>query len=544
MTVLFAARLPAWVIALSVYLADTRPVENLRYEPTLLIVTLALVLVTVSYAPLLRRIVRARLHLAPEGRGDLFALVALDLTLVFGVLLLSGGFNTPYYHFAIVALLVPAFLLGWAGSLATLVVFIGALIATWSVSGGGTDLWLRREQFGGPIPGLLVTPVLVVVVAQYLAWVVRRLEEEYERTRRALDETTAMYGVARAVGVSEDPAQLGRDAVAEIGTTALFPHVSAWLRDGEELRLVASAGRPLARADFALRGELLPDSHAPLRRLRLHRAGGNQAPPNIDLLAVPLYTERELAGALAVDASPLTVNQTLLLRAVGEQLSHGFARIALADERARLVAAEERARIARDIHDGVAQSLYMLTLHLDKTASLVEGDPVLGERIRLLLWLAREALVEVRQYVFDLEPLLAGRTSLVQTVREQASEFAKIGEISIVVESEGEEKVLPLSVRGALYRVVQEALANACRHAEASRITVRVAYRDQELALEISDDGVGFDAAGASGAGHGLRNMSERLGEVGGELRVESVPGDGTTILARLPLSEVSPAAR
>ncbi len=281
-TVLFAARLPAWLIALSIVVADTRPADNLGREPTLLAVTLAQVAVTIAYAPLLRRRVLRRLGLREGARVDLLVLSALDMALVFAVLYLSGGFNTPYYHFAIVALLVPAFLLGWVGSLAVLVAFVAALIVTWSVAGGGTDLWFRREQFGGPIPGLLVTPVLVVVVAQYLAWVVRWLEDAYARARRALNETTALYAVARAVQAHERPRELAREVVAAIGATERFPHLSVWELDGETLRPLAAFGRSRvgSSAVFIEPGEgELP----PLRRLRLDSEGESGRGANDEL---------------------------------------------------------------------------------------------------------------------------------------------------------------------------------------------------------------------------------------------------------------------
>jgi signal transduction histidine kinase len=268
-------------------------------------------------------------------------------------------------------------------------------------------------------------------------------------------------------------------------------------------------------------------------RLRLVTAG-----TTTDLDALPLLLGDRLLGALAFEVTgPARPTDSLLLLAVAEQLASAFARLELAGEKDVLVAAEERARIAREIHDGVAQSLYMLTLHLDKTATLVENDPVLSERIRLLLWMSREALVEVRQYIFDLKPLLTGQTSLTQTIRDQAAEFSRIAGIAIEIATEGDERELPVAARGALFRVVQEAFANAYRHGDAKRVDVRVAFEPDELAIDIVDDGRGFTPAEVTSGGFGLRNMRERVDEVGGSVRVESEPGRGARIQVRVPLA-------
>ncbi|MEZ4502954.1 MAG: sensor histidine kinase [Dehalococcoidia bacterium] len=531
-TVLFATRFPAWLIALAVVITDTRPSDNLRHEPWLLIATFLLVAFGTAYVPVIRPSLSRALDFELTGRRDLMVLAAIDMAIVLGVLWASGGLNTPYYHFAIMALLVPVFLVGWTASLVVLAGFLAAMVLIWSNTGGGIEVWTARAQLGGAVPGLLITPVLVVVVARYMAWLAGRLDRAYERTRLALDDTETLYEVARAVAAGDPATELAQTVTSGLADTGRFSRLVICGASEGSLRALADTAGATDSTTAAF-VTVAGGGDAPQHRLRLEADG-----TSTDLEVLPLLMGDRLLGALAFEASePLRPTDSLLLVAVAEQLASAFARLELAAEKDVLVAAEERARIAREIHDGVAQSLYMLTLHLDKTATLVEDDPVLGERIRLLLWMSREALVEVRQYIFDLKPLLTGQTSLTQTIRDQAAEFSRIAGIAIEIEALGEERELPVAARGALFRVVQEAFANAYRHGDAKHVDVRVAFEPHELAIDIADDGRGFTPSEVSGGGFGLRNMRERLDEVGGSVNVESEPGRGARIEVRVPLA-------
>ena len=536
-TVFFAARLGPWAIALSIVVAHTRPIENVRHEPWLLLATLLWIALGVAYVPYARSWLSARLGFNLGGRTDLLAVAALDQIFAFVVVLLSGGLNTPYYHFAVTALLIPAFILGWRSSLAAMAGFLATMIISWSVVGGGVDGWLRREQFGGPIPGLLITPALVMLVARYMASLASGLERGYERAKRGLEDTQALYNVARVSAAASTPADLASDALWVIAGMQRFQRLVVSEERGGDTLPLADTNEPAA---MSATWTAPPGSREGSTTGTLHLATPDGRAAELDTL--PLYSGDELLGALSFESvGPLTSSDTLLLRAIAEQLATAFANLRLAAEKDLLVAAEERARIAREIHDGVAQSLFMLALHLDKTAALVDDDPVLGERIRLLLWMAREALVEVREYIFDLKPLLAGQVSLTQTIRDQASEFSRVAGVAIGIEVEGAERELPIHHRGALFRVVQEAFANAYRHGDANRIDVLVTFADDSVAIEVRDNGRGFSVLDPPGTGLGLRNMRERVAEVGGTVEIDSEPGGGTTVRVHVRSTPLNP---
>ena len=202
-------------------------------------------------------------------------------------------------------------------------------------------------------------------------------------------------------------------------------------------------------------------------------------------------------------------------------------------QQAELAAVEERSRIAREIHDGIAQSIYMLSLHLETSADLArQHREDLEERLDGLVNLSKETLLEVRHYIFDLKPYLAGEKGLASMVENQVREFNNIAGVPTRLETEGEER--PVAVATCVYRVTQEALANAFKHAMASGVDMLLGFGPGEVKLSVRDDGRGFDLVNAN-HGHGLTNMRERVEELGGKFSLLTAPGEGTQVVIHLP---------
>ncbi len=222
-----------------------------------------------------------------------------------------------------------------------------------------------------------------------------------------------------------------------------------------------------------------------------------------------------------------------------ERARHALAEnVRLQKEREELAAQEERSRVAREIHDGIAQSIYMLTLNLEKAAEVASGDRKLGERLGRLVGLAKETLLEVRHYIFDLKPLLSGDAGLITTIQGQIREFSTVSGLPAKLQVEGKERKVPLAVGSSLYRIAQEALANVYRHAEASAIDIDLVFQDESVSLEVRDNGHGFSVDEALVGGRGLRNIHQRVGELGGEVKIASVPGQGASVRVTLPIGE------
>jgi signal transduction histidine kinase len=206
-------------------------------------------------------------------------------------------------------------------------------------------------------------------------------------------------------------------------------------------------------------------------------------------------------------------------------------------QQAEVAALTERTRIAREIHDGIAQSIYMLNISLEACVELADrGQENLKARLQSLVQISKQALLDTRHYIFDLKPLMEGERSVVQMVEHQAQEFRTVTAIPTVFTATGAEVALPLAAGAGLYRMVQEGLANVFKHAQATEVNVELAFRNQGIRLWIRDNGKGFDTA-APHSGYGLDNMAERARELGGALSIESTPGEGTSLTATVPLN-------
>jgi signal transduction histidine kinase len=229
------------------------------------------------------------------------------------------------------------------------------------------------------------------------------------------------------------------------------------------------------------------------------------------------------------------------LAAVAVENSRLFA---VAREKAVL---EERHRLARDLHYSVSQSLFGISLGASAARESLDANPDrASEAVDYVVKAARQSLATMHSLIFELRPDVLIEERLVATLRKLAS-LLQTRHGPVVKTSLGDEPDLPLEAKDVLYRVGQEAMHNAARHAHASRVALNLHVTGHEIVLEVIDDGIGFDPT-ATHAGHlGLRSMRERMMELGGTLAIESEPGSGTRIIANLPyqnqFSVASPAA-
>ena len=202
---------------------------------------------------------------------------------------------------------------------------------------------------------------------------------------------------------------------------------------------------------------------------------------------------------------------------------------------AEIAALSERSRIAREIHDGVAQSIYMLSLNLETAVELAaKKHEDLPKRLDSLVSLSKSTLLEVRHYIYDLKPYLEGEQSMEHMLENIIREFRTVAGVDTALETKGEERHVPISVATALYRLTQEVLANAFKHAEASKVSVGLEFLPDGLRLTVHDDGRGFNVE-ESIPGHGLTNMRQRTEELEGKYTIESAPGQGTHVSVWLP---------
>jgi signal transduction histidine kinase len=196
---------------------------------------------------------------------------------------------------------------------------------------------------------------------------------------------------------------------------------------------------------------------------------------------------------------------------------------------------DERQRMAREIHDTLAQGLTGIVTQL-QAAEHAAGEPAAWRRhFAAATGLARESLSEARRSVDALrpEPLETGRLS--EALADVAGRWSELHGIEVKVTTTGMTRPMRPESEVALLRTAQEALANVARHAEAARVGVTLSYLEHEVALDVRDDGRGFDPARLCGTGFGLVAMRQRIEALSGRLQVESEPGAGTGISACVP---------
>ena len=201
---------------------------------------------------------------------------------------------------------------------------------------------------------------------------------------------------------------------------------------------------------------------------------------------------------------------------------------------------EERARVARELHDSVAQTLAALVLQLS-AAQRRSTDPALAEQLELVRAIAGEALEEVRLLSHTVHPRVLEDLGLPSALEWLARQTREAEGLAINVSVSPVPDTLPPPSAAALYRVAQEALRNAVRHAQARQVDI-ILEQDASgyLRLDVVDDGVGFDLAVAEERrpGMGLFAMRERVGLVDGTMDIDSIPGAGTRVSARVPLNQ------
>jgi signal transduction histidine kinase len=216
-----------------------------------------------------------------------------------------------------------------------------------------------------------------------------------------------------------------------------------------------------------------------------------------------------------------------------------------ASERLLTAQEDERRRLGRDLHDGVGQTLTAMVLTLDAAEStLWAGEQAPSAMARAGIGRAQElaaiALDETRDVAYQLRPARFVETGLVAAVKR----LAETAGVPITVNADPEltrAGVLEPEDEMSVYRVIQEALSNATRHAQARRIRVDLTTDGLVLMVRISDDGIGFDQGSSEDRGLGLAGMRERALILRAALSIDSTPGEGSTVVLRVPLVPASP---
>lgn len=237
----------------------------------------------------------------------------------------------------------------------------------------------------------------------------------------------------------------------------------------------------------------------------------------------------------------MTIGHTMRLeRELERRLDENTrARADLQELSAKLLRAQENERrtLARELHDEVGQSLSAILMEADNAAA-ADASSEAREHLLAVRKLAEKTVNEVRDLALLLRPSMLDDFGLVPALNWHAREMTKRTGLNVIVAADEEADDLPDEHKTCIYRLVQEAINNAARHANARNVEVAVKREEERVRCSVRDDGAGFDTRFVRGLG--LLGMEERVRRLGGRLAVESNPGRGTAIVAELPVAELA----
>jgi signal transduction histidine kinase len=258
------------------------------------------------------------------------------------------------------------------------------------------------------------------------------------------------------------------------------------------------------------------------------------------MMMVPLSVRGSAFGTLTVGnligGRRFALDDLALVETFAEQAAVAIEYGRAQHELKRLMVMEDRERIAKELHDGVIQSLFAVGMSLQATATLSRDDEI-SQRIEGAVAEVDRVIRDLRNYIFGLRPGILADRQLDQALREMAGDSEDRTGVTTVVDVDPRVASELAGRAGDIIQLTREALSNIGRHAGARTCRVTLRRKDDRTAvLEIDDDGTGFDPEAAAGKGHGLRNLGERVASLGGVLEIQSSPGEGTTVKALIPL--------
>ena len=397
--------------------------------------------------------------------------------------------------------------------------------------------------------------------------------QESDSLLRRNRDLAVLYAIAGNLNRKIDVHEALQEVLAQVTKLLGLQTGWVWLLDEQDMPYLAAAqSLPPYLADHPqrmtgyclcldtfLEGDLEGAANVDvLRCSRLKNAERENDPSSLGLrfhASVPIYagdTPIGVLNAASEDWRELEAEELQLLHIIGVQIGLAIQRARLSAEHTRaatrLATIEERNRLAREIHDTLAQGLAAITLQLETADALAMSNPERAqEAIRRALGLARENLEEARRSVIDMRAAPLQNRTLPEALAALTRETAQPGiEIDYRYAPVNEFPTLSPRLEAGMYRIAQEALSNAYKHAQAQHISLTLAVEDTDLCLYVQDDGRGFipdeviqTTSSLSGPkeGHfGLTGMSERVKLLGGNLCISSEPGAGTCIAACIPL--------
>ncbi len=380
----------------------------------------------------------------------------------------------------------------------------------------------------------------------------KEVERALMRTR---DELTSLLAISQTLVSTLELPEVLALLVQELRAMIESDGVTIYMIDGDDLTVQEYVG-PAPRAEaLAVRiplretaglwqavrdrapvyiADLDEDSplarawHAPQAAQQRMLAGAARS-----YLAVPMLVKGEPVGILRlthVEPGRFTAEHARIATAIANQAAIAAENARLYRQAQEVAVLEERQRLARDLHDSVSQALFGVALATHNALSNWDKKPELArERVLSANRLAKTAQAEMRALIFELRPDQLATDGLVKALELQTTALVERGAFHVEI-SLGDEPSVPLPVKEAFYRIAQEAINNAVKHARPTRLSIRLTNGGGILSLEVRDDGRGFDPEALYPGHLGLRSMRERAHRVGAQLDISSQPAQGSRV--------------
>lgn len=395
-----------------------------------------------------------------------------------------------------------------------------------------------------------------------------RNAELYEGEIRRREETAMILEITRAVNSTLLLDEVMKLAATSIGKAVGLPDCGMYLMDETGTKLLPqNADSPLTRilGETYTRTALEIGPSGFLREIVDTRKPVISPRADTDprtnkkvidafgiksLLGVPFVSRERVLGVAMVSSYKgyydFQTDQVEVAAGIANSVALAIENARLYERTRELAVMEERNRLAREIHDTIAQGLTGIILQLEASDQLMDVNPEKARmRLQKATALARSSLQEARRSVWNLRPTPLEDRKLADAIGEELRRQADEASWETSCNVEGEQDGVSIETENGLYRIAQEALSNVAKHAQATRVDVKLSFAGGRVRLSVRDNGTGFDpttarsaekSAGTQG-GFGLMGLRERARLLGGTLDINSAPGKGTLMQVEVPIS-------
>jgi PAS domain S-box-containing protein len=266
---------------------------------------------------------------------------------------------------------------------------------------------------------------------------------------------------------------------------------------------------------------------------------GTVPPEIVSWIGIPIESRGLLIGVLSAHAARTDFfkpGMVELMQAFANQIAIVFENNRLYQQARKLAAADERDRLARELHDSVTQSLYSVRLYAEAVRSALAAGkiPAADKNLDQLISIARDGMGDLRLLIFELKPPVLEELGLVGALRKRLEMVESRAGIQSEFNVQGEPK-LSQDIETQIYWIVYEALSNVLKHSHAKNISLRFIFSNGRSTVTLRDDGIGFDRSRLDiSESSGLKNIIDRVENLGGIIQINSKPGEGTTIRIEL----------